>query len=607
MIDQLMGPQLVAPAAQALTERIINVCNQVKEEINQALHEDIDKYIGNFSEKFSKIKTFLFNDRIPFYDVYFPLSLKTKNSTIKVPDLPDTLFENSNCITILGHAGCGKTMILRHLFLSACQKSSKIPIVVELRKLKEYDGYLKEYISEKVFNFKLSQNDKIFQRMLYSGGFMFLFDGYDEISLEQKDSITRDLEDFVDLYPDNFYLLTSRPGAGAETLERFENFYVNGLSDTQVFEFIDKQLSIENYDENHELSVKIKEALSEANGTTYIKYMSSPLLLSMFILTFNEHPELPQRKSSFYYNVFDTLHSKHDARSKAGGYQHEKKTKLSEDDIRIVLETFCFVSYLQSVFEFSSQYIHTTLSKIIKPLNLDFNIDDFIYDLSVGVSLWIQDGSSYIFPHRSLQEFFAASYIEHSRENLKIRIYGEEFRKISTIESLTIWELCEELDKSCFTQYFLIPNLEEYIKNLEDYKDPHLSLNGNILYNYFHLAQVTMSSSLDPENFYVGEDWLFFHDIIRYLKIDKNRPMHKIYYVFRRLLDGDPNINLFIKDEEFIFSIDDKRPEVIKFYEESGIFKCCEEFINNIKSKIDEKKKMLKSIQKESFAILDLI
>ena len=36
--------------------------------------------------------------------------------------------------------------------------------------------------------------------MLGSGSFMFLFDGYDEISLEQKDSITQNLEDFIDLH-----------------------------------------------------------------------------------------------------------------------------------------------------------------------------------------------------------------------------------------------------------------------------------------------------------------------------------------------------------------------------------------------------------------------
>lgn len=607
MVENLVGPQLAAPLAQALTDKVIKVCGYCGDEIKQALREDIIKYIGNFSEKFSKIKTFLFNDRIPFYSVYFPLSLKANNSTINVPDMPDSLFVKNNYLTILGHAGCGKTMILRHLFLSACEKSSKLPIVVELRKLKEYNGDLKDYISEKVFNFNLSQNAHIYQRMLNSGDFMFLFDGYDEISLGQKESITRNLEDFVDLYPQNYYLLTSRPGAGAENLERFENLFVKGLSEPQVLEFIDKQLSIDNTDENKELSAKIKEVLAEAKGTAYMKYMSSPLLLSMFILTFNEHPELPQKKSSFYYNVFDTLHSKHDAKSKAGGYQHEKKTRLSEDDIRKVLEAYCFVSYLQSVFEFSPQYIHTTITKILKPLNLNFDIDDLIYDLSVSVSLWVQDGMSYIFPHRSLQEFFAASYIANSREDLKAKIYGERLIKINNVESQNFWELCEELDGSCFTQYFLIPCMEEYVRNLENYKDPNLTLFGNILYNYLHLSKIRIESNIETNQFTMYEHRLLGDLITRYLGINKAPSIKLFDEVHLMFIKEDQRKNIFIKEQRFDYNIDDKSPEVIKFYEESGIFKCCEDYINLIKNKIEEKRLLLKSRQDDSTAILDLL
>ncbi|EKC47267.1 hypothetical protein OBE_15795, partial [human gut metagenome] len=47
-----------------------------------------------------------------------------------------------------------------------------------------------------------------------------MLDGYDEIAIEQKDALTHSLENFFDCYPQNSYLLTSRPGANAETLER---------------------------------------------------------------------------------------------------------------------------------------------------------------------------------------------------------------------------------------------------------------------------------------------------------------------------------------------------------------------------------------------------
>ena len=212
--------------------------------------------------------------------------------------------------------------------------------------------------------------------------------------------------------------------------------------------------------------------------------MSSPLLLSMFILTYDEHPELPRHISSFYYNVFETLHSKHDARSKAGGYQHEKKSKLSQEDIKRVLETFCFLSYMQSTYEFSSEYLHNTLPKILMVLKFDCTVDELIYDLSVAVSILVLDGTNYVFPHRSLQEYFAASYIANLREYDKKKIYEEKFINATDTERNTFWTLCEEQDQSCFLQYFLIPSLESFIEELVKMNDKRLSLSANIFFNY---------------------------------------------------------------------------------------------------------------------------
>ena len=64
---------------------------------------------------------------------------------------------------------------------------------------------------------------------------------------------------------------------------------------------------------------------------------------------------------------------------------------------------------------------------------------------------------------------------------------------------------------------------------------------------------------------------------------------------------------LVIQDGKKMYSIDDKSPEIIKFYEKAGIFKFCEEYVNLIKKTIDEKKMLLKSRQDDSIAILDLL
>lgn len=598
----IIDSKLLASMAPKITDGVINLLNGIADDIKQALKDDINSYVGNFVDKYSKIKTFLFSEeRRNFYDVYFPLSLKGRNKKMQVPDNPDKLFAEHNFITLLGHAGCGKTMILRHMFLSACNKSCKIPLVIELRKLKGFDGSFKDFVADNVFKFKLSQNEKIFNSMLKTGKFMFLLDGYDEIAIEQKEVLTHSLEKFFDCYPLNSYLLTSRPGANAETLERFENYHVCKLSDTQVFEFVDKQL-LNGSEEDLELASKIKVLLSESKNNPFMKYMSSPLLLSMFILTYNEHPELPKHMSSFYYNVFDTLHSKHDAKTKAGGYQHDKKSKLSQDEIRRLLEAFCFISYMQSTYEFSSEYLHAILPKIIERLKVDCTVDDIIYDLSVAISILIQDGTSYVFPHRSLQEYFAASYIAHSREEVKEKIYSEKLIKAGRAERVTFWRLCEELDSSCFLQYFLIPSLELYLEKLTKMNDKSLSLSANIFYNFLELTTIHVAKS--DNKYFLFRIENFWEGITQYVNVE-NSIIKKLSAVIRD--EKGKKAILFLKNKMDYFDCKNKYKDVLDFYESVGIYKVAEEYKNSLETKIKEIKELLASMRDDSDALIDLI
>lgn len=603
MIEHIIGPQLLTPLAQRITDNVFKLCDDVKNEIKQKLRDDIYAYIGNFVDKYSKIKTFLHSEeRRNFYDVYFPLSLLYHREILNMPDNPDKLFTKSNFVTLLGHAGCGKTMILRHVFLSACKKSSKIPLVVELRKLKSFKGNFNDYVSENVFKFKLSQNKSIYERMLKNGQFLFLLDGYDEIAIEQKDALTRDIEDFVDCFPDNYFLLTSRPGANAETLERFENYYVRGLDKKKVFEFIDKQFADGN-EEEQELANRIKEVLAASTGNPYIRYMSSPLLLSMFILTYDEHPELPRHISSFYYNVFETLHSKHDARSKAGGYQHEKKSKLSQEDIKRVLETFCFLSYMQSTYEFSSEYLHNTLPKILMVLKFDCTVDELIYDLSVAVSILVLDGTNFVFPHRSLQEYFAASYIANLREYDKKKIYEEKFINATDTERNTFWTLCEEQDQSCFLQYFLLPSLESFIEELVKMNDKRLSLSANIFFNYMKLTDSLVVQG-DGERVFSVRAATFWGNLQRYVGA-KNMIIGSLVSAVKREISKQNS--QILNNKRVSFNKNSKSKDYMEFYEQNGVFIAAEGYLNSLKDLIKEKNELINTMQKNSVAIMNLI
>ena len=58
----MIESKLLASLAPKITDGIINLLRDITDECKQSLKDDIYAYIGNFVEKYSKIKTFLFSE-----------------------------------------------------------------------------------------------------------------------------------------------------------------------------------------------------------------------------------------------------------------------------------------------------------------------------------------------------------------------------------------------------------------------------------------------------------------------------------------------------------------------------------------------------------------
>ena len=294
------------------------------------------------------------------------------------------LFKKTNYITLIGNAGSGKSTIVKYLFINSVELKFKIPIKVELRYLNEYKSNLTDYIIDEIFLFlKLGFSKEIIDRLLNSGAFIFFLDGYDEINSTKKETITNDVDRFVGKYPSNYYLITSRPYTNIDTLPLFTNYIVCELLDGEIPAFVKKQLPAS----ENELTEKIIKAISQIEGSSYKAFLSNPLLLSMFILTFQSYSEIPQKRSDFYKQVFDTLYSVHDSVSKLS-YVREKQSGLSKEGFEEVLKLFSFISYFDEKFLFQSEYIESKLNFIKeKKNNIKFDDQKLIEDLQVAIGI----------------------------------------------------------------------------------------------------------------------------------------------------------------------------------------------------------------------------
>lgn len=456
---------------------LLKLLSDIKDEVNFYFDTGIIKYVDSIRDKFIKTKTFLYRlENVNFYDVFFSISLYNKSRKGYIIEDIEDLFKKSNYISIIGNAGCGKSMLLRHVFLKSIMQLVKIPIVIELRNLNDYEGSFFDYLNNLLAGKKLTPNKKILERILTNGEFVFLLDGYDEIYSDNKNKLTAELIEFIDNYSKNYFLITSRPGSNVESLPRFDGYFVNELDIEQVKAFINLQLK--NCGDEM-LGGKIISVIEKPENADYQSYLSNPLLLSMFIMTFNSYPEIPKSKSKFYWNVYDTLCTKHDSFTKHGGYQHERKTGLQNEDFESILKWFSYIALFKGKYSFDDQYFTSLLKTIKDKLQLKCSITNLKEDLTVAISIIIIDGLEYKFPHKSLQEYFTALLIKDQKEEVKKEIYSNKLDNISHFSfggDENLWNLCNELDPIPFKKYFVIRHLESLvnIKNSvleeEDYK-----------------------------------------------------------------------------------------------------------------------------------------
>lgn len=429
-----------------------------KDELKYLLDDGLISYTASKKEKFEQLNTFLYQrEKVNFYKIYFPLNLEWVDVneniyTINVNDDLSSLFENRACITIIGSAGSGKSMLMKHIFLHYLTKEAKIPLFIELRNLNAYDGSFYDFIVKSCFTNRLTPNNNILERLFENGKFLFLLDGYDELHEKTKRKIRDEISDFIDKYRANNFIITSRPGTYIETLPRFNNLYVSELEGWQIKPFIERQLSI--IDDNEILIGNMMDVINNPKNEDYEDYMRNPLLLTMFIFTFKERPEMPQTKSRFYYNVFDTLTLRHDSVSKVGDI-HKRKTNLKTEDFEVILKWFSLYSYFEGYFNFERKYLVDKLKVIIEKCRYDVNIEDLIYDLSVSISILLVEGQEYKFPHRSLQEYFVAKLMSEVSPSRRIDKYTDLYLNNGGLEFENLWILSKELDPYYFSLFLL--------------------------------------------------------------------------------------------------------------------------------------------------------
>ena len=345
--------------------------------------------------------------------------------------------------------------MMKHFFLSELKKKRFIPIFFELKDYNNFDYTLKESIYKSIELLGNEFNQEYFEYALQTGTFLFLLDGYDELSSSKLKKFSYELQEMCDRYPDNKFIMSSRPNDNFISFQRFTILKSMELSKEKAVNLVRK------LDYDKETQERFLLQLEERLYESHTSFASNPLLLTIMLLTYNDYAEIPTKLHVFYAQAFETLYTKHDATK--SGYKRELKTNLSKDIFRKIFAKFCFKTYMQEKLEFSKMDLDEIFNSI-KQNEFEFNNDDFLYDLISAICLMYVDGNVYRFTHRSFQEYFTAQYILELSDISQKVIY-EKLTNYRVFDN--VLDMLFDMSKERFESNALIPLLEKIEKDYD--------------------------------------------------------------------------------------------------------------------------------------------
>lgn len=429
--------------------------------------EHFTEYFERTYNKFSILNTIaLHNSQLKLKDVYVPLTLVSENKTGKdlrcvVKGYPKQLMEKSGKILITDTAGMGKSTMTKRIFIDIIENGYGIPIFIELRRLSKEKSLLQEIVSQ-LDSFNKKFDVDLLYRFVEKGGFIFILDGYDEISFSDRVAVTSDIQDFVSRTSNgNLFIMSSRPEVTLMSFGDFVSLRILPLEKEESYELI------KNYDKEGEVSTLLLEQLQSGKYDVINEFLKNPLLVSLLYKAFDFKQIIPLKKHIFYRQVYDAYYETHDL-SKGGGYVHEKKTNLSTDDFNRILRVMGFLCLMDSKVEFDKDEVLKLInnSKRLCP-NIEFRASDFLSDVLKTVPLFVQDGNYYKWSHKSLQEYFAAMFVyldakEQQGEILQ-RMYNSSHRE----SYYNLMDLYFDIDQDGFKEYILLNFLQDYLRYRE--------------------------------------------------------------------------------------------------------------------------------------------
>ena len=314
---------------------------------------------------------------------------------------------------LLGKPGSGKTTFLRYLTLQACDgKIKETPIFVELKEWAASGLDLMAYIVEQFKICAFPNAQTLIEYLLEKGYALVLFDGLDEVNQEgeQRTNMIRELKNFARQYPYANICLTCRIAASDYSFEQFTYLEIADFTDEQVEQFARKW-----YRDDLTKGERFLGEISKPEHSGLKELASTPILLALLCLTFDETLAFPQNQTELYEEALDALLKRWDrTRNIRRDSVYKNMTLIRRKSMlaQIAAENFENNHYLMPKRILAGQIVEYMKRLLGEEASEDVDGEDILRAIEAQHGLLVERAHSfYSFSHISFQEYLTAHYI----------------------------------------------------------------------------------------------------------------------------------------------------------------------------------------------------
>lgn len=332
---------------------------------------------------------------------------------------------------IIGAPGSGKTVLLRHLALQAAQGDLQVagwervlPVLVPLASwaVRLGQSATGEVLDDHILRFIASRSEPRFapvvQHSIESGEALVLLDGLDEIEARSlRTYVANGVDDFCRRYPQVKVVVTSRP-RGAVPISQFSQYEILPWTDQQIAAFVRSWSSALNEDLGFSgrAEAQAEQLIEAITAHRNLRELARiPLFLTLLAFLSRQGYRLPTRRVELYDALVKTMLGSWD---RARSLSHTLPRHFDPARVELLLSDLALTMTTRDLSEISAEeVIALGRSGAVGHHWTELDIPGFLTELTYRSELLAERAlGKFSFPHRTLQEFFAAKALANMRD-----------------------------------------------------------------------------------------------------------------------------------------------------------------------------------------------